>query len=95
MDVADPPSGIVRLAGFSEIVGPGGETEDERLIVPEKVPWLETVMVDETVEPEVVERAEGDPERPKSGFEDDDWCRRQAVIECNSHPLKLCHCSVM
>ena len=89
--MADPPEEIWRLVGLSETVGPEGETEDERLILPEKPPRLETLIVDVTVEPETADRSEGDAERPKSGLEGDDWCGRQAVIGCISHPLKLCH----
>jgi hypothetical protein len=67
VELADPPDESVRLVGFTEMVGPAGETVTPRATVPVNPLKLVTVMVDVVDEPCPSESVDGDAEILKSG----------------------------
>ena len=61
------PAVRVTLVGFTVTVGPLGETDGDRVIVPAKPPRLDTVIVEELEEPCARKSDEGLDEILKSG----------------------------
>lgn len=51
VDDLDVPEDSVTLVGFRDVVGPFGETVDERLTVPLNPFWLVTVIVEVADDP--------------------------------------------
>lgn len=71
VEVAAPPDESLTALVLSFVVGPPGDTEVERLIVPENPFCPATVIVEVTVAPGTVEMLEGEAARVKSGL--DPW----------------------
>ena len=88
VDEPEPPE---ILPGLQLTVSPAeGEVEVERLTVPVKPFWAETVAVKEPVVPDLRATLEGFLVRLKSGEGGVDWWNRQPVTGWISQPLKLC-----
>lgn len=67
-EVAVPPGETIRGFVPKLVIGPDGETEAERLIVPPKLLMLDTVTVLFEFEPWSIVRLDGFAETAKSGF---------------------------
>ena len=85
IDVAEPPEVRVSVELLRVVLGPEGEIDVERLIVPLNPLRLVIVIVELSVEDRERVRDDGSAEMEKSGFT---ATETDTVVECEREPLK-------
>jgi len=85
IDVAEPPEVRVSVELLRVVLGPEGEIDVERLIVPPNPFRLVIVMVELSVEDRDRVKDDGSAETEKSGFT---ATETDTVVECEREPLE-------